>query len=114
MKSNSSEQMDQLLRFKVTKNQKDYSWPEQHINYDSELLFLVPKLGASEHKHLHNASSKLELRSSADSGNYVVANEEIKAGETIVVEKPIAACLLPKYFGSHCLHCLRRYAFHQI
>lgn len=69
----------------------------------------MPKLSAGENETLHNASSKLEIRSTAECGNFAVANDEIKAGETITVEEPIAACLLPKYFGSHCLHCLRRY-----
>lgn len=68
----------------------------------------MPPLSAGEHKTLHNTSKKIEIRSSNECGNYAVANEAIDAGETIVVEKPIAACLLPKYFGSHCLHCLRR------
>lgn len=78
------------------------------FRFEKFYLSTVPELSGGEHKTLHNTSKKLELRSSPEYGNFVVANDEIKTGETIVVEKPIAACLLPKYFGSHCLHCLRR------
>lgn len=42
-------------------------------------------------------------------GRYVVANEEIKTGETLVVEPPYAACLLPEMFGTHCHHCFDRW-----
>lgn len=72
-------------------------------------LKLVPNVIDGEHGTLKHASKKIEIRSTPECGNFVVAAQPMKAGETIVVEKPIASCLLPKYFGSHCLHCLRRY-----
>lgn len=71
-------------------------------------LYVVPNLSDGEHDTLPHATRKIEIRTTPECGNFVVANQAMKAGETIVVEKPIATCLLPKYFGSHCLHCLRR------
>lgn len=71
-------------------------------------LNLVPRVSDGEHDTLKHATKKIEIRSSSECGNFIVAGQSMKAGETIVVEKPIASCLLPKYFGSHCLHCLRR------
>ncbi|XP_050298897.1 SET and MYND domain-containing protein 4 [Anthonomus grandis grandis] len=59
----------------------------------------------SPSKDLSNASKKLTIKTSSDLGRYVVANENISAGETLVVEPPYAACLLPKMFGSNCHHC---------
>lgn len=50
----------------------------------------------------------MEIYSSAESGNYAVATEKLSAGDTLVVEQPIAACLLPKYFATHCHHCIKR------
>lgn len=69
---------------------------------------IAPALSDGENDKLPHASKKIGIQSSDESGNFAVANASIKTGETIVVEKPIAACLLPKFFGSHCLHCLRR------
>lgn len=71
-------------------------------------LNLAPSLSDGEHATLKHTTNKLEIRSTPECGNFAVASKAIEAGDTIVVEKPIAACLLPKYFGSHCLHCLRR------
>lgn len=50
------------------------------------------------------------MKTTAESGNYIVAKEAIRAGDTLIAEQPLAACLLPKYYGSHCLHCFKRYA----
>lgn len=71
-------------------------------------------LSGGENENVKHATRKLVIRSTPECGNFVAASESMRAGETIVVEKPIAACLLPKYFGSHCLHCLRRYVHHHI
>lgn len=70
----------------------------------------MPALTGTEHPTLMNASSLIDMKTTIESGNYIVAKEAIHAGDTIIVEQPIAACLLPKYHGSHCLHCFKRYA----
>lgn len=72
------------------------------------VLNLEPHLDG-EHRAVRHATRKIEIQSTTECGNFAVAGEPMKTGETIIVEKPIASCLLPKYFGSHCLHCLRRY-----
>lgn len=41
-------------------------------------------------------------------GRYIVANQNIGIGETLVAESPYVACLLPEMFGTHCHHCLKR------
>lgn len=69
---------------------------------------IEPSLGDSEHDQLAHASNKIGIRSSDESGNFAVAVEPLTTGETIVVEKPVASHLLPKFFGTHCFHCLRR------
>merc|ERR1719391_1534769 len=38
---------------------------------------------------------------------YVVATDDIKAGEVVVEEMPIAAVLVPNLLQSHCSTCLR-------
>lgn len=78
-------------------------------NYISKLYrFSVPRLSGGESKSLKNASIQMELHKTADCGNFVVANKKIDAGDVLVVEKPLAVCLLPKFFGSHCVHCMKR------
>lgn len=66
-------------------------------------------MSGGEHKTLKGASRKMELCASSECGNFAVANESVRAGETLVAEQPIAACILPKFFGTHCLHCMKRY-----
>lgn len=68
----------------------------------------MPALTAGEHPTLKNASSMVDIKTTSESGNYMIAKKFIHAGDTLIVEAPIAACLLPKYFGSHCLHCCKR------
>ncbi|CAH1168510.1 unnamed protein product [Phyllotreta striolata] len=53
-------------------------------------------------------SEKLTVKTAENLGRFVVAKKEIKTGETLVVESPYAACLLPDMFGTHCHHCFVR------
>lgn len=69
----------------------------------------APELSGGENKSLKDASRKLEIHASPESGNYAVAKENIIAGDVLIVEQPIASCLLPKYFSTHCHHCLKRH-----
>lgn len=68
----------------------------------------VPTLSDGEHEQIPHASKKIGIRSNDESGNFAVAAQPLITGETIVVEKPIASHLLPKFYGTHCFHCLRR------
>lgn len=81
------------------------------IFFLSQIHHVVPELTGGEHSRLQHASNKIDIQSSEELGNFAVASEDLKTGDTIITEKPIAACLLPKYFGSHCLNCLRRFDF---
>lgn len=83
-----------------------------HAHTQNNVIFQflqVPDVSGGEHKTLKGASRKMELCASSECGNFAVANESVKAGETLVAEQPIAACILPKFFGTHCLHCMKRY-----
>lgn len=67
-----------------------------------------PQLHEAINKCLPDASEKLTVKSSKNMGRYIVANQNIGIGETLVVESPYVACLLPEMFGTHCHHCLKR------
>ncbi|KAM3956896.1 SET and MYND domain containing, class 4, member 2 [Aphomia sociella] len=41
-------------------------------------------------------------------GRFAVANDSIKTGDVLLIDSPYAACLLPDYYGSYCLHCFKR------
>lgn len=68
---------------------------------------VLPNLTAGFNKVFTNASSLLKLKESTEMGRYMVAGREIKTGDTLVVEPPNVACLLPDCFGSHCHHCFQ-------
>lgn len=50
----------------------------------------------------------LQLVETPQAGKYFIANGEIEAAETLLVEKAKCACLYPKNFGTHCNHCFAR------
>lgn len=49
------------------------------------------------------------MKESNELGRYMVANEQISTGDTIAVEAPYVACLLPDHFGTHCHNCFERF-----
>lgn len=53
-------------------------------------------------------SSVLEIRETALEGKHAIAAGEIHPGDTLVVEPPLAGCLLPEFYGTHCQHCYAR------
>lgn len=53
-------------------------------------------------------SSSLKLETSPGAGRYFVANGDIGAAETVLVEQAKCASLYPKNFGTHCNHCFSR------
>uniref|UniRef100_A0A1B6DV01 Uncharacterized protein n=1 Tax=Clastoptera arizonana TaxID=38151 RepID=A0A1B6DV01_9HEMI len=91
---------------------------DDKINFLDKLANPDISLTDSEEKHpiitdglnlvLPNASSLIQAKSSATTGRYAVATNFIKTGDTLVVEPPFSACLLPDKFGSHCHHCFKR------
>ncbi|XP_031826876.2 protein-lysine N-methyltransferase SMYD4 [Nomia melanderi] len=68
----------------------------------------LPRLSGGENPRLPGASSLLDVQETATAGKQAVAIEEIVPGDTLVVEPPLAACLLPEFFGTHCHHCFSR------
>ncbi|XP_066251201.1 SET and MYND domain-containing protein 4-like [Euwallacea similis] len=73
----------------------------------SNLTCEKPKIEVSN-PNLPNVSIKLSVKKSPGMGRYVVANQDISTGETLIIESPYAACLLPEMSGTHCHHCFQR------
>ncbi|XP_050511368.1 SET and MYND domain-containing protein DDB_G0273589-like isoform X2 [Diabrotica virgifera virgifera] len=74
----------------------------------SQSVLRAPRTDNSSNTISHCVSNKLTVKSDKELGRFVVANKEIQTGETLVVESPYAACLLPGMFGTHCHHCFNR------
>ena len=68
-----------------------------------------PELLNGPQNEFPRASKALKLASNEQTGRYFVANQDIKPAQTLVIEKPYAACLLPNKFGTHCHHCFVRW-----
>lgn len=74
-----------------------------------ELFKIPPKLAVAESKELPNASDLIELSKNENGkGRFVIAKSDIKTGDTVLIEPPYAACLIPKYYGTHCLECFTK------
>lgn len=56
---------------------------------------------------LPSASACVGVGEAPGAGRFAVAASPIGAGDVVLVEAPLAACLLPERFGSHCHHCMR-------
>lgn len=69
---------------------------------------VAPALSHGENPELHAASNSVKLVETTDKGKFIVAKDNLKTGDVVLVENPIAACLLPNFYGSHCHHCFLR------
>ena len=52
--------------------------------------------------------SNIKLEYKEDRGRMLVANEDIKPGEILIIETPYSAILLPEYYATHCQSCFIR------
>lgn len=68
----------------------------------------APELSSGENPNLKSASNHIELTKTDHAGNYITAKTNIKTGDVLLVENPIVSSLLDKFFGTHCLHCMKR------
>ncbi|EDV96102.1 SET and MYND domain-containing protein 4 [Drosophila grimshawi] len=69
---------------------------------------LAPALAHGENPALSGAANVVKLVETKDKGRFVVANEGLKTGDVVLSENPVAACLLPNFFGTNCHHCFKR------
>ena len=68
----------------------------------------IPKLtGASNLTH-PNCSDAVRIKYNNVVGRYVVADQDIKVGDVIMVEKPFASVLFESFHKTHCYHCFKQ------
>ena len=69
---------------------------------------VVPEFTRGQNPDLPGASSLVEIQESATAGRQAIAAMEISPGDTLAIESPLASCLLPEFYGTHCQHCFSR------
>lgn len=72
---------------------------------------LAPSVTHGENDALKGASNLVKLVETKDKGRFVVANDAVKTGDVVLSENPVAACLLPSFYGSNCHHCFEKLVF---
>lgn len=70
---------------------------------------VAPPLASGENANLRGASNLVKLAETKERGRFIVAGEHLKTGDVVLCENPVAACLSPNFYGSHCHHCFERY-----
>ncbi|XP_025991566.1 SET and MYND domain-containing protein 4 isoform X2 [Solenopsis invicta] len=65
-------------------------------------------LNDAVNSELRWSSGALEIRETTTAGKHAVATAEIHPGDILLVEPPLAGCLLPEFYGTHCQHCYAR------
>ncbi|KAJ8922977.1 hypothetical protein NQ315_001525 [Exocentrus adspersus] len=99
---------EKLLGSKLNKAELERARQGVYVENKKENTRVAPLVDGERHPRFPCASKKLTVKQKEGVGRYVVANKEIGTGETLVVEPPYAACLLPEMFGTHCHHCFDR------
>uniref|UniRef100_A0A0C9Q6Y6 Smyd4_0 protein n=1 Tax=Fopius arisanus TaxID=64838 RepID=A0A0C9Q6Y6_9HYME len=69
---------------------------------------IPPALTGGPHSVFPGLSRLVDIRESPDVGKHAVASGDVRVGDTLATEVPLASCLLPDYYGTHCHHCFVR------
>jgi hypothetical protein len=57
---------------------------------------------------INQISSSVDIKFSSTKGRHCIANKNIDLGETIFVEEPYAAILLPEFISQYCKFCFKK------
>lgn len=103
------QQVEQLLTIaneevKRFKSDANVNSTEQAKSLDLKL----PVLNFKENPEFHYASKSISLRKNELKGRFVIANDEIKVGDILFVERPFAFVVLPKMVHKYCSFCCKR------
>lgn len=65
----------------------------------------LPQVSYAPNPVLVQATGAVEMKTSPSQGRLLQASQAIKSGDTLIVERPFAAVLLPDHYSTHCHHC---------
>lgn len=63
--------------------------------------------GNNNNPVLSQATDAITVTVTPEQGRFIVANQALDKGSTLVVERPYAAVLLPDHYDTHCHHCCK-------
>ncbi|KAK7469794.1 hypothetical protein BaRGS_00036171 [Batillaria attramentaria] len=92
----------QLIEKELLKLKEKESDAQSILNIDKHP---VPQVSYRPNSVLVQASSAVEMKTSPTQGRFLQAKQPIKSGDTLIVEHPFAAVLLPDHYATHCHHC---------
>lgn len=93
-----------LLEKLKIEQQKMQELPED-TNKKSEDRFM---LSEGENNQLKGVSNLVTSTVAPGKGSFLVAKNEIRSGQNLIVENPVASVALPKFFGTNCHHCMSK------
>lgn len=82
--------------------------PKKTLRRDVFAGGVATALNGAVNSGLRWLSDALEIRETATAGKHAVATVEIHPGDILIAEPPLASCLLPEFYGTHCQHCYAR------
>lgn len=62
-------------------------------------------LAEGENKELKGVSNLVMTTTAPGKGSFLIAKEEVRVGNNVIVEDPVASVVLSKFSGSNCHHC---------
>ncbi|XP_064634402.1 SET and MYND domain-containing protein 4-like isoform X2 [Lineus longissimus] len=88
--------LDQVLR-------EENDAPPEDKNMPTE----VPVISYGPSSTITQATRAVGLGFNEDQGRHLVAVDSIQTGDTLIVEQPFSAVLLPSHYDTHCHHCFK-------
>jgi len=75
---------------------------------ESGLRKKIPEIAGDGRNAPHpNLSIKVRIENARNVGKHLVANEDIKVGDVLIVEKPFQSVVFTRFQKSHCYHCFK-------
>lgn len=68
----------------------------------------LPIITSTANEKYPNSSKLVSIKQTQEAGRFAVASDHIDTGDTLVVEGPQTACLIPDMFSSHCHNCFSK------
>ena len=81
-------------------------WPADPLGCE-EVVLVPPELEGGRAADFPSLSSRVRIEQSKEAGRFGVAEQMIRVGDVIAVEKPYASVMNPDKYATHCHHCYK-------
>jgi tetratricopeptide (TPR) repeat protein len=96
---------EKLVKLGIVINNKDDTLLDNIELAEEEPQILTPSVSKKPHKKIPEFSNIIKVEHDEKVGRHVRAEKCVKAGDTLVVEEPLAAVLYPNRYGTNCNYC---------